>query len=902
MKTKNHLITVSFFATICTQVFSQWQMIGPGGGGHFIDVTADWNNLNTVYATVNVSGVRKSTDRGQSWNDLSNGLDFATYGYNAHQAESFAIHPTIPDLLFLGARSHQIYRRTSSAPTAQWQAVHTLYSWQAPYDNELGYNIGCFAFHSAFDNKIYAGQGGPASVMAEGRIRNAIDGKIYFSNDTGSTWAEAINMDTVLNHPDVNIFSIIINPLSLGSADSNEIFISTNYGVYKLKEAGTNWMLTDTLNQGLPADIGYGHWGGRMISDTKYPNEMYLSVMCNPDSISNWSTWENEWQGGIYKTTTWGLSWFPVGRNSIPLEKGASPSELIDITNFFDIKLDTNSAGAIYTANMISSRRDTTAGVYKYADVRTINDTNYSTSTIKWKNITNKYCVEYGWKENDSSGYSVVRLQPYSLSLSPLDSTVIYFIADAGQIFRSDSISANGTYYWKQISTKLISGSFPKKWITTGLEGIALATSTAIDPLNPNIFYIGFGDHAWFKSTDGGNSIYQTNYHKSYDSVTSIGDAAEIIVDKYYPNIIYAASRGKHLNSDYGNIYLSTNFGENGSWKLMGGSKSQKNQGQDLKVNGYPIGGIWSFFVDYDSPVQRTLYVARYEQDTNLINDTMGIYKATLDTSGNFISTWELVWEKEYIRSMIKKGNYIFAGRDNNGKIFRIDLTNGSALQINTTTIGTTIYQLKKNNGDSLFAATDSGFWMNNGDGIYWTLLYNTQMTNPNAIDGDIWDFVINNSTITLVSPHIGVVRSTNGGISWQDVTNNISTKAAMAIDAAPSNPEKLFVNTRGGGVWIRDFNTDIIDQYQVPRNQYQVFPNPFSSVTNIQTNNAFKDATLTLYSSFGQIVKQITSVTIGAGETITLYRDNLPSGLYFLRLTQDGKTFVTGKLVITDN
>jgi hypothetical protein len=65
--------------------------------------------------------------------------------------------------------------------------------------------------------------------------------------------------------------------------------------------------------------------------------------------------------------------------------------------------------------------------------------------------------------------------------------------------------------------------------------------------------------------------------------------------------------------------------------------------------------------------------------------------------------------------------------------------------------------------------------------------------------------------------------------------------------------------------------------------NQVKVFPNPFSLQTNLHTDNAFKDATLTIYSSYGQQVKQILNIS---GQTITLHRDKLPSGLYFIRLT----------------
>jgi len=81
--------------------------------------------------------------------------------------------------------------------------------------------------------------------------------------------------------------------------------------------------------------------------------------------------------------------------------------------------------------------------------------------------------------------------------------------------------------------------------------------------------------------------------------------------------------------------------------------------------------------------------------------------------------------------------------------------------------------------------------------------------------------------------------------------------------------------------------------------NHISVFPNPFFRQTTLQTDTYFKNATLTLYNSFGQHIKQIKNIT---GQTVTLQRGNLSGGLYHFRLVQDNQTIATGKLVITDN
>ena len=76
------------------------------------------------------------------------------------------------------------------------------------------------------------------------------------------------------------------------------------------------------------------------------------------------------------------------------------------------------------------------------------------------------------------------------------------------------------------------------------------------------------------------------------------------------------------------------------------------------------------------------------------------------------------------------------------------------------------------------------------------------------------------------------------------------------------------------------------------------VFPNPFSIHTTLQTDSYFNDATLRVYNSFGKIVKQIENIS---GQSITLFRDNLQSGIYYISLSQGGKVIKSEKLVLID-
>lgn len=79
----------------------------------------------------------------------------------------------------------------------------------------------------------------------------------------------------------------------------------------------------------------------------------------------------------------------------------------------------------------------------------------------------------------------------------------------------------------------------------------------------------------------------------------------------------------------------------------------------------------------------------------------------------------------------------------------------------------------------------------------------------------------------------------------------------------------------------------------------FTLYPNPFSTQTTLQTDKVLQNASLTIYNSFGQAVRKMDNLS---GQTFILTRDNLPSGFYFIRLTEGGRTLATDKLIITDN
>lgn len=139
-----------------------------------------------------------------------------------------------------------------------------------------------------------------------------------------------------------------------------------------------------------------------------------------------------------------------------------------------------------------------------------------------------------------------------------------------------------------------------------------------------------------------------------------------------------------------------------------------------------------------------------------------------------------------------------------------------------------------------------------------------------------------------------GIVLSTNG--SCIHVTGYF-------YDTADLDPGTGTVNLTSKGlddIFVAKYcqSTVLVESFSFTDYNITTSPNPFTTQATLQTDNRFNNATLMVYNSFGQKVKQIDNLF---GQTIIFNRDNLPSGLFFIRMTQDSKVIAIRKLLITD-
>lgn len=75
-----------------------------------------------------------------------------------------------------------------------------------------------------------------------------------------------------------------------------------------------------------------------------------------------------------------------------------------------------------------------------------------------------------------------------------------------------------------------------------------------------------------------------------------------------------------------------------------------------------------------------------------------------------------------------------------------------------------------------------------------------------------------------------------------------------------------------------------------------RIYPNPFSSSATLVFNVLHPNTIISIYNTLGQEVKRIDPVT---EKEIQLYRDDLPGGMYFLRVVHDNKIIAIQQLFI---
>ena len=259
---------------------TKWRNVGPFRGGRSAAVTGVSGKANLFYFGSTGGGVWRTTDAGNSRENISD-------GYFGGSVGSIAVSEWDHNVIYVG-NGEKTVRGNVSSGDGIWKSVNAGKTWEH-VGLENARHIPRVRIHPKNPDIVFAG------VLGD-LYKSSSDRGIYKSTNGGKTWTKKL-----FANKDAGVVDLIIDP------NNPRVLYATTWNVrrtpYSLSSGGDGsalWKSTDegetwtniSGNKGLPSGI----WGISGVTVSSI----------NSDIV--WALIENE-KGGVYKSTDAGKTW-----------------------------------------------------------------------------------------------------------------------------------------------------------------------------------------------------------------------------------------------------------------------------------------------------------------------------------------------------------------------------------------------------------------------------------------------------------------------------------------------------------------------------------------------------------------------------------------------------------------
>ncbi|MCB0472244.1 MAG: glycosyl hydrolase, partial [Flavobacteriaceae bacterium] len=258
----------------------QWRNIGPFRGGRSAAVTGVPGRPNLFYMGATGGGVWRTTDAGNTWDNISDGFFGGSVG-------AVAVSEWDNNVIYVGMGEKTVRGNVSSGD-GMWKSVDAGKTWRH-IGLENSRHIPVVRIHPKNPDIVFA------AVLGD-LYRSSDDRGIYKSVDGGKTWKKVL-----FSNPDAGACDLILDP------NNPRIIYASTWNVrrtpYSLSSGGPGsaiWKSTDegetwtdiSGNEGLPKGI----WGISGIAVSPVNSDILWALIENKD-------------GGVYKSTDAGKTW-----------------------------------------------------------------------------------------------------------------------------------------------------------------------------------------------------------------------------------------------------------------------------------------------------------------------------------------------------------------------------------------------------------------------------------------------------------------------------------------------------------------------------------------------------------------------------------------------------------------
>ncbi len=485
----------------------------------------DPSNVNTLYVSTGIFdreaansnpltnspggvGVLKSTDAGQTWQQINAGLRNLYVG-------SLSMHPENSQILLAGAGNNAyaasggIYRTSNGGSTWNYIDGSQIQSVEFALVNpNVAYAAGYSEFYRSEDagRTWRAFQGwGPRGVSPGFPIDMQVDprdpvrifinnygGGNFLSEDGGSSWSSAST-----GYTGAHILDVAVNPHY-----PQVVYANGRSGPFRSDDGGRSW---EGIN---PIHVRSIAEGARITIDPSSPSHVLMSS-------AHW--------GWTYESVNGGLTWSLVTNYEEELGNLRWPNTNQKFQGFQAITFAPTQPEKVYGGFGVQR-------CAKGADPDLC-------STPPIVSILTSTDGGHTWRRHEDT--AVDGLTVAEIVVDPTDADVAWVATVGGGVFRS----VDGGDTWERASDGLTN---------------AMVMSLAGDPNNPAVLYAGTNNSGLFKTDDGGVSW----------RASSVGMEPEewigtIVVDPRRPDVVYAGSltSGLYVSEDAGATWHRHNDG-----------------------------------------------------------------------------------------------------------------------------------------------------------------------------------------------------------------------------------------------------------------------------------------------------------------------------------------------------
>lgn len=215
-----------------------------------------------------------------------------TGGEAAGAVQGLAIHPTNPDIIFIGAVNGGIWRTTNATASSP--------TWMPLTDLAQSLSIASLEFDPTdpSHNTLVAGLGSYSSLGREG---SAVHG-VLRTTDGGNSWSYFSGEGVLANK---NISGVIARGNTIVvSVDEVVGNLTSTFGIYRSTNAGVSFQQVSS-STGLPSGLPYGR-ARSLMSDPTNSGVFYTVLLAR-----------NGGTNGVYKSTDVGATWFKVSNTAM---------------------------------------------------------------------------------------------------------------------------------------------------------------------------------------------------------------------------------------------------------------------------------------------------------------------------------------------------------------------------------------------------------------------------------------------------------------------------------------------------------------------------------------------------------------------------------------------------------